>query len=310
LVGATPEFAYEPPSVYKASQDVAQHVFSWLGWTPSTHSKCFETLHTHFPGSIPGRVVHSRSLDVLEQEPFNCTPENTLYGNSVCPDEINHMPGGLPEVMKDYWGKCFPLGGISGAPFSGKTGFGAFSAHVPKDGNIIVLFGPHVGISEEGVIGKHLRQGQDHASTACGAAIGAYNCCKDGAYDDSEFDQNDMQMAWIKAQIAPHAERLSKTPNPMAALAYQAFEMVRTKLNSIVNCNFSKGYLILIGGIQINMPIGYEDHFQPLTFEIRSKDQPTQTRLETFTCQIPRSMPATESDQKLSNDRNAMTAMN
>ena len=33
--------------------------------------------------------------------------------------------------MASYWGECFPMGGIGGAPFVGKTGFGAFSAHVP-----------------------------------------------------------------------------------------------------------------------------------------------------------------------------------
>jgi hypothetical protein len=31
-------------------------------------------------------------------------------------------------------------------PFVGKTGWGAFSSHCPEDGNIVILFAPHVGV--------------------------------------------------------------------------------------------------------------------------------------------------------------------
>jgi hypothetical protein len=58
-------------------------------------------------------------------------------------------------------------------PFTGKTGWYAFSSHCPKDGNIILLFAPHVGIQSTGKVGYVKRDGQDEPSTACGAAIGA-----------------------------------------------------------------------------------------------------------------------------------------
>jgi hypothetical protein len=38
------------------------------------------------------------------------------------------------------------MGGLGGLPFVGKTGFKAYSSHVPKDGHIFILFAPHVGI--------------------------------------------------------------------------------------------------------------------------------------------------------------------
>ena len=69
-----------------------------------------------------------KSLDPL----FGLTPQNTIYGQSICPDEINNEKGDLASMMGDYWGECFPLGGIGGAPFVGKTGFAAFSHHVPE----------------------------------------------------------------------------------------------------------------------------------------------------------------------------------
>ena len=67
----------------------------------------------------------------------------------------------------------FPLGGLAGVPFVGKTGWGAFTSHVPTDGNIVVLFAPHVGIDKDGNVGELLRNGQSCNSKACGAAIGS-----------------------------------------------------------------------------------------------------------------------------------------
>ena len=40
------------------------------------------------------------------------------------------------------------MGGLGGLPFTGKTGWGAFSHHVAPGGNIITLFAPHVGIDK------------------------------------------------------------------------------------------------------------------------------------------------------------------
>jgi nitrogen fixation protein len=262
------------------------HVFSWLNWSPQPESVCYQALHRHFPGALPGQVVHARSSGVLTRESHGCTPENTLFGLSICPDEINYEAGGLAQLMKDFWGEMFPLGGISGAPFSGKTGFSAFSHHVPVGGNVLVLFGPHVAISETGEVGKCHRQGQKCRSAACGAVIGAYHSCTDGHVADEEFDETDMQMAWIKKQIAPHVARIRSDENPMAALAHQAYEMVRDKVLKVVNNDFGTGKLVLIGGIQINMPSQYEDHFLPCMFEVRDGSGDVQDLLPSFSCSL------------------------
>jgi len=78
-------------------------------------------------------------------------------------------------MFAERWGEVFPLGGLAGLPFTGKTGWAAFSSHVPVNGNICVLFAPHVGIDKDGLVGKVTRGGQTSSSAACGACIGAYN---------------------------------------------------------------------------------------------------------------------------------------
>mmetsp|Transcript_9313 Transcript_9313/g.17359 ORF Transcript_9313/g.17359 Transcript_9313/m.17359 type:complete len:705 (-) Transcript_9313:78-2192(-) len=271
----------------KDAQNKDEHfIFNWLSWAPDPESICYQALHKHFPGALPGEAVNNRIKSILQSKEFGFKEENTLLGYSFCPDEINYEPGCLVDQMKKEWGHMFPLGGISGSPFVGTTGFGAFSHHVPDDGNIIIIFGPHVAVSAEGLIGKTLREGQHHLSTACGAVIGAYNACS-AAYNSNwgekiEYNPVDMQMGWIKSQIEAHLDLVSAQPNPMAALAYQAYEMVKAKLEKIVNLEFGSGKLVLIGGIQINMPYPFQEHFLPLSFQMRQKGKEPQDLLPDF----------------------------
>ena len=84
---------------------------------------------------------------------------NTLFACSVCPDEINHYPNSLNSRLSRVIGRSFYMGGLAGVPFIGKVGFGAFTAHVPKGGNLVILFSPHVGITPEGDFGQYHRHG-------------------------------------------------------------------------------------------------------------------------------------------------------
>ena len=63
---------------------------------------------------------------------LGCDGDNTLYAQSLCPDEINHTKGDLADIFHDYMGEVFHLGGLAGIPFTGKTGFAAYSHHVPE----------------------------------------------------------------------------------------------------------------------------------------------------------------------------------
>lgn len=89
------------------------------------------------------------------------TSYNTLFADSTCPDEVNHddPKEDISALFKTRWGEIFSLGGLAGLPFTGETGWNAFSSHCPRDGNIVVLYAPHVGVDNNGVIGKVLREG-------------------------------------------------------------------------------------------------------------------------------------------------------
>ena len=79
------QMPYVPMQVSKEMQ--VNDIFAWLNWSPPIGSQCANTLHRCFPGALPGHAVLQRSSDVLQR--YGLTPENTIYGQSICPDEIN-----------------------------------------------------------------------------------------------------------------------------------------------------------------------------------------------------------------------------
>ena len=262
-------------------------------------------MHALFPGALPSRAVLHRSAELLHAK-LGATPSNTIYADSVCPDEINHEESALPFVMAQFWGRrAFPMGGLAGVPFVGKTGFFAFSHHVPEDGNVLILFGPHVGISESGELGKHHRLGQSCESSACGAVLAAYNKCKNApckpcdevrkvqqfttVHHSSPFpfcdlsrpnslfvfaqeslaDEHDMQQSWITKRVGNMLKDVEASNTPLAALVHSMYTEIEKEVLAIVDTNF--GNIILLGGVQINLPYPYECHWQPLYFKAWSK---------------------------------------
>ena len=118
-----------------------------------------EALAQHFPGCMKGTQVEEIAYQKLIKLGF--TAQNTLFADCSCPDEINHddPDEDVTSLFQKRWGEMFPLGGLAGSPFTGQTGWGAFSGHSPTDGNIVIMFAPHVGVCKDGNVGKINRDG-------------------------------------------------------------------------------------------------------------------------------------------------------
>jgi len=221
-----------------------------------------------FPGAMTGSAVMAKALFPLWWK-YGMTKSNTIYGQSLCADEINSDKGHLGRLLTEhYYKRVFPLGGIGGAPYGGKTGFAAFSHHVPDGGNVFILFGPHIGFSPEGEPGKFLRNGQGALSTSCGALCAAYSQCTSGGMS---ADPKDMEQSWLREKLGPKCKDIKESSNPMVELALQAYKVIEEEILSIVNTGFGTGNLVLLGGIQINMPYGMPGYFKPMHFSIRAQ---------------------------------------
>ena len=230
-------------------------------------------LDDFFPGALKGKAAELHVASHLMKNGFE--EDNTLFCDSSCPDEINHDDPSedITMIFQQRWGGVFPLGGLAGLPFTGKTGWNAFSSHIPKDGNIVILFAPHVGIDSSGLIGKVQRDGQDASSSACGAAIGALAAMKSGI-KETEFKNgmHDHQMDCIKHLLEPHVDELAASKNEQVALAYKMYEILEEFLESIIHTNWmsGRGSLAIVGGIMINCDGVGTDRFLPLKFELRT----------------------------------------
>ena len=245
-----------------------------LMWTPPA-AAAEETIKLkYFPGSRSSAAVDTSVGKALAARGY--TKDNTLFGMSVCSDEVNFVPGEICDLMKKRWGEAFSLGGLAGVPFAGKAGLGAYAHHVPDEGKLFIMFAPHVGIGVDGKVGALERDGIASTSSACGAAVGAYKTLtKPGTLAPSAVsDLADLQFDYIKLKLAQKLDGVQAAQNDMAFVSYQMYALVREAMLSQIaavpgiwdDCS----ELAVLGGIQINR-YGQKDAFQPLMFQTTNK---------------------------------------
>mmetsp|Transcript_17758 Transcript_17758/g.26898 ORF Transcript_17758/g.26898 Transcript_17758/m.26898 type:complete len:341 (-) Transcript_17758:187-1209(-) len=239
------------------------------------HPNAFNILNAvqrdHFKGAVPSSTILEQVEKVMSANGY--TPENTLFAQSVCPDEINHEVGDLTDLFTKYLGEVFHMGGLAGVPFTGKTGFGAFSHHVPDAGHCFVLMAPHVGIDDAAQLGKYSRIGQSGGpGAACGAAVGAYKCACSGKALPSLTDcDSDYQMTYLIHEVNKVKNDIQSCGDhnsQQAELVRQCHRIGKDMLDQIVNVDFGSdtSTLVVLTGVQINMPRPFDDYFQPLSF--------------------------------------------
>jgi len=223
----------------------------------------------NFPGALTNRELATRVVGLLEEKGFK--PDNTLLATSVCADELARE---LEDEFVDIYGTNFNLGGLSGFPFAGNTGWGAMSAHVPDGGYCLTIHGPHVGITKDGVIGKVERSGIALVDSCCGSAIAAskyLQAITDGTANINPKIQSfsDFQQGAVQELILPFGQRLARADNRMRELPYALYDSQEVMVNDIINAGKSKikKGLAVLGGIQINTSPDTYDYFHPLRFD-------------------------------------------
>ena len=229
------------------------------------------SVRTHFPGAVVSEALASKMERVLAE--YGYDQENTLFGSSLCPDEICHEAGDLPDLLSNYYSAEFSLSGLGGVPFTGKTGFAAFAHHVPKNGHVLVVFAPHVAISPDGQVGRCMRDGQSGLSSACGACIGALNAveAENGLHGAGGLTEADYQMQTIVQHVRERFATIGTHPSgKTVGLILEVYELARVRMLAMADLGqLDGGQLALLGGVQINMPRPMEDFFLPLSFELR-----------------------------------------
>jgi hypothetical protein len=247
-------------------------------------------MRKNFPGALTNSATTLRVSAALRDRGY--TPANTLFGSSLCSDEINDTAESLVGDFQNKLGTdgVFNLGGLGGLPFVGISGMGAFIHHVPVNGKIFIVFGPHVGISDKGVVGQIERVGQESISTSCGAGIGAYKAIM-GKKGDSEAEAylgtKDFQEEYIIAKLSDRLDALKgqeQSNESITFLTNKMYDLVWEMMRSEINAYTTKDdfwkevtEVTLLGGIVVNRGHGAgvpggEDFYQPLMLKSLTKD--------------------------------------
>jgi len=199
--------------------------------------------------------------------------EKTRLLHSTCPDEINR----LLDSESSPWGPPFHMGGLAGMPFAGQTGFAALASHVPDDGMIFMVYGPHVGQDNNGQFGSVPRVGMHACTTACGAAIGAFRALSNASTKDNRDDlvnkllsnDADMQQALLTKCVNKCYDDICTSEEPMCELVNQLYSKIHKRIHDDIIPTNCKSPIAFLGGIQVNTPPGTKDYFAVKNFFIR-----------------------------------------
>ena len=166
------------------------------------------------------------------------------------------------------------MGGLAGFPFTGITGLGAFLHHVPDEGNVFILYGPHIGVSESGELGKIKRKGMTHETSSCGSLCAAYAALrKKWAKKEMvqlSFDPLDSQQGYVMSRLNACKNAIEWSANPHETVVKTAYGVIDEMMQKVFTDDRTKcsGAVAFVGGIQINTPHGHDDYFLPLNVEL------------------------------------------
>ena len=236
---------------------------------PKVDEEFDAVVKSNFVGAMSNQELETAVVGVLEEKGF--TADNTLLATSFCADELSRN---LEDDFIKMYGNNFNLGGLAGFPFAGNTGFSAMSAHIPDDGFCLIIHGPPVGITKDGVIGRVEREGISLVDSCCASAIAASNYLEGITDGGAQIAVNlrsftDFQQRAVQKLILPHGKRLSDAENRMLELPYALYDSQDLLMQEIVKAGaggLKKG-TALLGGIQINTAPDTPDYFHPLRFD-------------------------------------------
>lgn len=225
-----------------------------------------EKVQIYFPNAKPIKNVTSTIVTKIENEQ-KILKEQILLATSVCSDEVNHNKYSFSHQFKN--GE-FMLGGITGFPFSGETGLAAYLSHIPDDGALLIIYGPHIGISKKGTVGSIFRNMQTIETATCGALCGileSFNTNTD--FSKKQINSSDYQVDFMAQKLHENIEKIKATDNPIIEITKQSYSLIEDNLQKILA---SKNEIMkdlpvyLLGGILINTDDGYDDYFEEIVF--------------------------------------------
>lgn len=224
-----------------------------------------KVVKAHFPNAMDAKDTSIHYLGKMQIE-HNINVSKVLMATSVCSDDINVPSTTFFNVL---FGP-FIMGGLGGLPFAGQTGMTAFAHHIPDEGSAFIFYGPHIGITLEGELGKMYRPRQENTGNSCGALMLALDRIGNGDYTPVMNDDDYQQMK-LEESLLPFREQVLNSENPQKAITEATYEIINQKIYAhLKSCKneFHVDKVALLGGIIINTDYGLDDYFDARNFEV------------------------------------------
>lgn len=223
-------------------------------------------IHAHYPNAVPLSVFRERAFAVLERE-FGLRLAQVLLATSICADDIVWVSDtdGNQEThhaTRELLGP-FEMGGLAGLPFAGITGMAAYAHHIPDGGAACIVYGPHIGITDDGRLGKVLRPGQRVESAACGALALALRHFQSSPGYEPALDEDDSQESLLELRLRPYRSRFLSAPDPLKAATDVVYEIVHQLVHRYVRAvkdQFRCEQIALAGVVIVNTGAEHEDY--------------------------------------------------
>lgn len=208
-----------------------------------------EIIRKWYPHALTTIDTVNKLIDYVEEQ-LELEPTQVMLADSICSDDVNSIQ--YPSRAMEFLGP-FKMGGLDGFPFTGLTGMGAFASHVPDNGAVFIYYGPHIGITKEGIVGEIHRLGQSKNTGCCGAAKGALNKLMNNQIEEGNITEMDYQMNTIEQILFKQKDRISNAKTPLYEATEVIFEATDKRILELVEAtNYTCKYVILMGAVLIN----------------------------------------------------------
>lgn len=224
-----------------------------------------EIVKSHFPNALDAKDTSIHYLGKMQIE-HKIDISKVLMATSVCSDDINVPSTTFFNVL---FGP-FIMGGLGGLPFAGRTGMTAFAHHIPDEGSAFIFYGPHIGVTLEGELGKMYRPRQEQTGNSCGALMLALSRFRDGNYRPV-VNEDDYQQMKLEESLLPFRDEIFGSENLEKGITEAAYEIIDKKVHEhLKSCKdqFHVDNVTLLGGIIINTDYGLDDYFDAKNFEV------------------------------------------
>lgn len=208
-----------------------------------------QIIRKHYPNALTTIDYINKIIDYVEDK-LDLEPSQIILADSICSDDVNSIQ--YPARALEFLGP-FKMGGLDGFPFTGLTGMAAFASHVPDDGAIFIYYGPHIGISKEGVVGEINRLGQNDNSLCCGAAKVALNKLSHNTIQLNNITELDYQMNIIEQILYNQKDKILNAEIPLIEATEIIYQAIDNRIQELIAATkYNCKYIILVGAILIN----------------------------------------------------------